>query len=91
MIEFAKKLFPLNRSLTGKGNVKTLKLIKSQLPNLQIKYFSSGEKVFDWKIPMEWNVQDAWLKDSRGKKILNFKENNLVLLGYSKSINKVVN
>lgn len=91
MIEFAKKLFPLNRSLTGKGNVKTLKFIKSQLPNLQIKYFSSGEKVFDWKIPMEWNVQDAWLKDSRGKKILNFKENNLVLLGYSKSINKVVN
>ena len=91
MIEFAKKLFPLNRSLTGKGNVETLKLIKSQLPNLQIKYFSSGEKVFDWKIPMEWNVRDAWLKDPKGKKILNFKENNLVLLGYSKSINKVVN
>ena len=91
MIEFAKKLFPLNRSLTGKGNVETLKLIKSQLPNLQIKYFSSGEKVFDWKIPMEWNVRDAWLKDPKGKKILDFKENNLVLLGYSKSINKVVN
>ena len=91
MIEFAKKLFPLNRSLTGKGNVETLKLIKSQLPNLQIKYFSSGEKVFDWKIPMEWNVRDAWLKDPKGKKILNFKENNLVLLGYSKSINKVFN
>ena len=91
MIEFAKKLFPLNRSLTGKGNVETLKLIKSQLPNLQIKYFSSGEKVFDWKIPMEWNVRDAWLKDPKGKKILDFKENNLVLLGYSKSINKVFN
>ena len=91
MIEFAKKLFPLNRSLTGKGNVETLKLIKSQLPNLQIKYFSSEEKVFDWKIPMEWNVRDAWLKDRKGRKILNFKENNLVLLGYSKSINKVVN
>ncbi len=91
MIEFAKKLFPLNRSLTGKGNVETLKLIKSQLPNLQIKYFNSEEKVFDWKIPMEWNVRDAWLKDRKGKKILNFKENNLVLLGYSKSINKVVN
>ena len=90
MIEFTKKLFPLNRSLTGKGNVKTLKFIKSQLPNLQIKYFSSGEKVFDWKIPMEWNVQDAWLKILEVK-ILNFKENNLVLLGYSKSINKVVN
>ena len=91
MIEFAKKLFPLNRSLTGKGNVETLKLIKSQLPNLQIKYFSSEEKVFDWKIPMEWNVRDAWLKDPKGKKISNFKENNLVLLGYSKSINKVFN
>ena len=91
MIEFAKKLFPLNRSLTGKGNVETLKLIKSQLPNLQIKYFSSEEKVFDWKIPMEWNVRDAWLKDPKGKKILDFKENNLILLGYSKSINKVVN
>lgn len=91
MIEFAKKLFPLNRSLTGKGNVETLKLIKSQLPNLQIKYFSSGEKVFDWKIPMEWNVRDAWLKDPKGKKILDFKENNLILLGYSKSINKVFN
>ena len=88
MIEFAKKLFPLNRSLTGKGNVETLKLIKSQLPNLQIKYFSSGEKVFDWKIPKVWTVRDAWLKDPKGKKILNFKENNLVLLGTQNQLTK---
>ena len=79
-----KKLFPLNRSLTGKGNLQTLEYIKKCfLPNLQIKKVKSGTKVFDWNIPQEWSVKDAYIKNSKGKKIVDFYKNNLHLVNYS--------
>ena len=84
------KLFPINRSLTGNGvrsTLKELKLINNQLNIFEVK---SGLKVFDWKIPYEWNVYDAWIKDSRKNKILNFEENNLHLMGYSMPIKKKI-
>ena len=57
---FAKnQLKPIYRSITGKGNLKTLELIKKKFPNFKIKNFNSGQKVFDWTIPNEWNVSDA--------------------------------
>ena len=56
MLKLAKKLFPLNRSLTGKGNIKTLKILKQINPDLKIYKFRSGEKVYDWKIPKVWDV-----------------------------------
>ena len=83
LIELGKKLFPLNRSLTGNGNVKTLKLIKSELPGLKIKKFDSGKKVFDWIVPHEWNVKSAYIKDKYNNKIIDFKKNNLHLVSYS--------
>ena len=51
-------LFPICRSLTGNGVRKTLNIIKKELPNLKIKKVRSGTKVFDWKIPKEWNIDD---------------------------------
>ena len=78
-----KKLFPICRSLTGKGNEKTLSIIKKTLGKLKITKFSSGKKVFDWKIPNEWNVKDAYVLDKFNKKIIDFKKNNLHLVGYS--------
>tara|TARA_B100001540_G_C15807879_1_gene642944 strand:+ start:1401 stop:2654 length:1254 start_codon:yes stop_codon:yes gene_type:complete len=90
MIELAKKLWPLNRSLTGKGNLETLKIIKKYNPHLKIKKFKSGTKVFDWKIPNEWKVNKAYILTPDGKKICDFKKNNLHLLGYSKKVKKKI-
>tara|TARA_Y100000389_G_scaffold202789_1_gene249206 strand:+ start:2610 stop:3902 length:1293 start_codon:yes stop_codon:yes gene_type:complete len=78
-----KKLFKLNRSLTGKGNIKTLKHIKEEFPGLKIKYFNSSKKVFDWTIPKEWNVKKAYVSNKFDKKIIDFEKNNLHLVGYS--------
>ena len=85
-------LWPLNRSLTGDDNRKSLKLLKNINPKLQIKEVKSGTKVFDWKIPNEWNVSDAYIKDlSSNKKIIDFKNNNLHLMGYSIPVKKKLN
>ena len=72
MIELAKKLYPIHRSITGEGNVLTLEIIKEQIP-IAIKQVSSGEKVFDWEIPNEGNIKDAYVKDSDGIKVIDFK------------------
>jgi aminopeptidase-like protein len=82
MISLAKKLFPICRSITGDGNRKTLKILKKEVPEIKIKEVKSGTKVFDWKVPNEWNVIDAYIK-AKKKKIIDFKKNNLHLVGYS--------
>ena len=64
LIALAKELYPINRSITGKGIIQTLKIIKKKhLPKLNIKKIRSGTKVYDWKIPAEWNIQNAYIKD----------------------------
>ena len=88
--KLVKKLFPINRSITGRGNRKTLSDIKKIIKNLKIKEYKSGQKVFDWKIPSEWNVNEAYVK-LENKKIINFKNNNLHLISYSTNVNKYVN
>jgi aminopeptidase-like protein len=85
-----KTLFPLNRSLTGKGIKQTLKIIKNEFPKLKIKKIKAGAKVFDWKIPEEWNISDAFIIDKHGDKIIDFKKNNLHVVGYSKPINRTM-
>lgn len=85
-----KELFPICRSLTGNGVKKTLKIIKKTFPSLKIKKIRSGTKVFDWKIPYEWNVKNAYVIDKFNKKIIDFKNNNLHLVGYSVPINKTL-
>jgi len=89
--KFFFKLFYLNRSLTGEGNLKTLKEIKKISKNLKIKSFKSGKKVFDWKIPYEWILKSAWIKNENGNKIIDFKDNNLHVVGYSKKVSKILN
>ena len=90
MFKFAQELWPLNRSLTGEGNRQTLKKIKSLVPELEVKSFKSGTKVFDWKIPKEWRVKSAFIKPPRRKKICDFDENNLHLFGYSVAVDKTL-
>jgi len=91
LYQFGKnKLFKINRSITGKGTRLTLNLIKEKLPKLQISNIKSSTRVFDWKIPPEWNVKDAYVLDKNKKKIIDFKKNNLHLVGYSEPVNKVI-
>lgn len=81
--QFAKELWPINRSITGEGVRDTLGLIKRHLPNLKINSVPSGTSVFDWTVPREWNVKEAYIITPSGEKICDFNENNLHLLGYS--------
>jgi aminopeptidase-like protein len=85
-----KILWPINRSITGKGFLKSLKIINKFTKSLKIKKVKTGTKVYDWKIPKEWNVKTAWIKDENGKEIINYKKNNLHLVGYSHQFNKVI-
>jgi aminopeptidase-like protein len=86
LYDFATKIWSYNRSLTGFGVRETLQAIKQEVPALKIKSFSSGLKVYDWEIPMEWNVNYAYIIDPNGNKICDFSTNNLHLIGYSESI-----
>lgn len=80
---FARELWPINRSITGDGVRETLKRILQHLPTLNIKSVPSGSKVFDWEIPKEWHVKHAFIVTPNGKKICDFSKNNLHLVGYS--------
>ena len=85
-----RKLLPVYRTLAGPGNLKALNLIKSFSYKLKILKFASGKKVFDWVIPNEWIIKDAYIKDIRGKKIVDFNQNNLHAVVNSIPVNKIV-
>jgi len=84
------KLFPINRSITGDGVRETLSIISGIIP-LEITEIPSGTKVLDWEIPFEWNIKDAWIKNSRGETIVDFQQSNLHVLNYSIPVNKQLN
>jgi aminopeptidase-like protein len=91
MIKWAKDLYPLCRSLTGSGTLKTLHYFKKIHKDLIIISFKSGTKVFDWRIPLEWKITDGFFQHIKTKKkFAEFKKNNLHLLGYSYPINKII-
>ena len=69
LYNLGKKIFNINRSITGKGVKKTLVIFKKELKKLKIKKISSGTNVFDWKIPPEWNVKKLMLKINLEKKL----------------------
>jgi len=83
MYKLAQNLWPINRSITGSGVRETLKIIQSYIPELKIKHFNTGLKVFDWEIPQEWRVKRAYIISPEGKKFCDFSTNNLHLIGYS--------
>tara|TARA_B100000886_G_scaffold335824_1_gene293561 strand:+ start:65680 stop:67020 length:1341 start_codon:yes stop_codon:yes gene_type:complete len=87
LIKHVENLFPICRSITGKGSRKTLSYFESYFNVLKRIKFKSGEKVFDWEIPPEWNIKDAYIEHlDSGKKFANFEKNNLHVVGYSKAI-----
>jgi aminopeptidase-like protein len=83
--EFATKLYPICRSITGNGIRRTLEMIGERIP-LQISEVPTGTAVFDWTVPKEWNVHDAYIKDATGRRLVDFQQSSLHLLNYSTPI-----
>ena len=81
------ELFPYCRSITGIGTKKTLLFFEKINPKLKRIKFKSGQKVFDWIIPYEWNINNAYIEHSTRKKFCEFKKNNLHVVNYSSPIN----
>ncbi len=89
MHELVRELYPICRSITGEGVRETLRRIRSIVP-LTINEVPSGTRVFDWTVPREWNIRDAYIKDSAGRKIVDFAKSSLHVLSYSTPVHAVL-
>src|SRR4051794_29627317 len=77
-----RRLYPICRSITGNGVRETLRLIGSEL-DLQVREVATGTAVFDWTIPKEWNIRDAYIKNRAGERVVDFHASNLHVVSYS--------
>ena len=82
MYELIKRLYPICRSITGEGARKTLAAI-SEYISIDVHEVPSGTEVFDWTVPKEWNINDAYVKNEKGQRIIDFQECNLSVVSYS--------
>jgi aminopeptidase-like protein len=82
MIDLIAEAYPICRSITGDGVRRTLRMIQERIP-LEIREVPTGTPVFDWTVPKEWNIRDAWIKDPSGRKVVDFQDCNLHVLSYS--------
>lgn len=89
MVRLVSKLYPICRSITGNGVRETLNIIKEKIP-LKVYEIPTGTKVFDWTVPKEWNIKDAYVKNSAGDRVIDFKKSNLHVVSYSMPVRKRV-
>ncbi len=87
ILALAARIFPICRSITGDGVRQTLREVAA-LIDLDIHEVASGAPVLDWTIPREWNIRDAWIKNARGEKIVDFKQSNLHVMSYSVPVHR---
>jgi aminopeptidase-like protein len=87
MYQLIAKLYPICRSITGNGVRETLRIIEKHIP-LDVHSVPSGTPVFDWTVPREWNITDAYVKNSRGDRVIDFHNSNLHVMNYSVPVKK---
>jgi aminopeptidase-like protein len=87
LYELIGKMYPFCRSLTGNGNRETLKIVDSVLP-LEIHEVPTGTTAYDWTVPNEWNIRDAYVKNKNGKRVIDFRDSNLHVVSYSTPIHR---
>jgi len=90
MYALAERLFPICRSITGDGVRQTLSILQEIVPQIKIHEVPSGTKVFDWEVPREWNIKNAFIEDLDGNRIISFADNNLHVVGYAAPIDRIV-
>ena len=90
MYELAKELFPICRSLTGEGVRQTLSILQRELPAMTIHEVPTGTQVFDWTVPKEWVIRQAYIETEDGERVLDFQELNLHVMGYSTPVDRWV-
>ena len=90
MYRLLSELFPLCRSITGNGVRETLSLLQNHLKDLELYEVPSGTKCFDWEVPDEWNIKEAYIISPDGNKLADFSVNNLHLLNYSIPVDKSI-
>jgi aminopeptidase-like protein len=76
------ELYPICRSITGNGLRQTLRLLQRQIP-LELREVPTGTQVFDWTVPKEWNIRDAYVKNAKGERVIDFQKSNLHVVNYS--------
>ena len=85
MYDLCREIFPLNRSITGNDVRETFRILQSHIPDIRIEMYEvpSGTKVLDWTIPDEWNCKEAYLEGPDGERVVDMKDHNLHVMGYS--------
>jgi aminopeptidase-like protein len=89
MHELIEALYPICRSITGEGLRQTLTVLKKLIP-LEVRRVASGTEAFDWTIPKEWNIRDAYIADSKGDRAIDFQKSNLHVVNYSTPVDRVM-
>lgn len=87
MYGLVSELYPICRSITGEGVRRTLARVRDHIP-LEVREVPSGTQVFDWTVPEEWNIRDAYIKNEAGERVVDFRASNLHVVSYSEPVHR---
>src|SRR5687767_6668369 len=90
MFDQMKRLWPICRSITGPGVRETLAILRERVPEMTVHEVPTGTRCFDWTIPKEWIIRDAWIKGPDGTKVVDFARTNLHVVNYSAPVDRTL-